>query len=65
MDTVIEAVVAPVLHNNEPVYEPAVRVVLPQVFTTVTVGAGTFEATGAAVPTPNGPVHPFIVWETL
>jgi len=36
---VIEVVVAPVLHNKEPVTEVAVNVELPQLFTTVTPGA--------------------------
>jgi hypothetical protein len=44
---VIEAVVAPVLHNKDPVNDPAVNVELPQLFTTVTVGAGIFPFNGA------------------
>ena len=59
--TVIEAVVAPVFHNKEPVNDPAVNVELPQLFTTVTVGAGTFEVIGAATPLPEALVHPFTV----
>ena len=39
MVTVIDEEVAPVLQINEPVNEPAVRVELPQVLTTDTVGA--------------------------
>ena len=41
----MEAVVAPVFHNNEPENEPAVSVELPQLFTTVTVGAAGMELT--------------------
>ena len=37
--TVIDVVVAPLLHNNEPVKLPAVKTELPQLFATVTVGA--------------------------
>jgi len=37
--TVIDGVVAPLLHNKDPVKEPAVNTELPQLFTTVTVGA--------------------------
>jgi hypothetical protein len=37
--TVIDVVVAPLLHNNEPVKLPAVNTELPQLFATVTVGA--------------------------
>jgi hypothetical protein len=48
---VIEAVVAPVLHNKDPVNDPAVNVELPQLFITVTVGADTFN--GAATPLPD------------
>jgi hypothetical protein len=48
--TVIEGVVAPVFHNNDPVNDPAVNVELPQLFTTVTVGAETLAFNGAATP---------------
>lgn len=65
MVTVIDAVVAPVLHNNEPVNEPAVNVELPQLLTTDTVGAVTFEFNGAAVPLPEGLVHPLTVCVTV
>lgn len=60
MATVIEVLVAPLLHNNDPVKFPAVNTELPQLFTTDTVGADgiTF---GADVPLPAAPVHPFIV----
>ena len=51
-------VVAPLLHNNEPVKLLAVKSELPQLFVTVTVGAGgiTF---GAEVPLPLALVQPF------
>ena len=57
-------VVTPLLHNKEPVNEPAVNVVLPQLSTTDTVGADgiTF---GAATPLPEGLVQPFTVWVTI
>ena len=57
----IEAVVAPVLHSKEPVNDPAVKVELPQLFTTLIVGAGTLELIGAAVPLPGALVLPFTV----
>ncbi len=38
--TVIDEVVAPLLHNKEPVNEPAVSTELSQLSTTVMVGAG-------------------------
>ena len=57
----IEAVVAPVLHNKLPVNDPAVNVELPQLFTTVTVGADTLAFNGAAVPLPGALVRPFTV----
>ena len=59
--TVIEGVVAPVFHNKDPVNEPAVNVELPQLLTTVTVGTGTLELIGAAVPLPGALVKPFTV----
>jgi len=37
--TVMDVVVAPLLHNNEPVKLPAVNTELPQLFTTLTEGA--------------------------
>ena len=55
--------VAPLLHNKEPVKEPAVNMELPQLFTTVTTGADGI-AFGAATPLPEGPVHPFTVCVT-
>lgn len=39
MVTVIDDVVAPLLHNNDPVNELAVNTELPQLLTTVTTGA--------------------------
>ena len=60
----IEGVVAPVFHNNDPVNDPAVNVELPQLSTTVTVGAETLALIGAAVPAPVGLVQPFTVWVT-
>ena len=63
--TVIEGVVAPVFHNNDPVNDPAVNVELPQLFTTLTVGAETLAFNGAAVPLPGELVHPFMVCVTL
>ena len=62
--TVIDEVVAPLLHNNEPVNDVAVSVELPQLFTTVTTGADgiTF---GAATPLPGRLVHPFTVCVTV
>ena len=38
---------------------------MPQLFTTDTVGADTFEFTGAATPLPEGLVHPFSVCVTV
>ena len=61
----IEAVVAPVLHNSDPVNDPAVNVELPQLFTTFTVGADTLVFTGAATPLPGLLVHPFTVCVTV
>jgi hypothetical protein len=62
---VIEAVVAPVLHNKAPVNDPAVNVELPQLFTTVTVGDDTLAFNGAATPLPGLLVHPFTVCVTV
>jgi hypothetical protein len=59
--TVIDAVVAPVFHNNEPVNPDAVNSELPQLLTTLTVGVATSEFAGAAVPLPAALVHPFTV----
>ena len=56
----MDEVVAPLLHNKEPVNDPAVSTELPQLFTTVTVGA-TGVVFGAAVPLCATLVHPFTV----
>jgi hypothetical protein len=61
---VIDVVVAPLLHNNEPVKDVAVNVELPQLSTTVTTGADGI-AFGAATPLPEGLVQPFTVWLTV
>src|SRR6185436_17939173 len=62
--TVIDEVVAPLLHNKEPVKDVAVNIELPQLFTAVTTGADGI-AFGAATPLPEGLVHPFTVWVTV
>ena len=62
--TVIETVVAEVLHNNVPVKPVAVRVEVPQLSTTDTPGA-TGVVFGAAVPEPAELVQPFTVWVTV
>ena len=61
----IDGVVAPVLHNNDPVNDPAVNVELPQLFTTLTVGAETLAFNGAAVPLPGLLVHPLTACVTV
>jgi hypothetical protein len=60
---VIEAVVAPLLHNIVP---PAGidRVELPQLFTTVTTGVAV-TAFGVALPDPIALVHPFTALVTV
>ena len=55
--TVIEGVVAPVLHNIEPVKPLAVKTELPQLSVTVTDGAAGI-VFGAEVPLPAALVHP-------
>ena len=60
----IDEAVAPLLHNKEPLNEPAVNVVLPQLSTTDTVGANGI-VFGAATPLPGGLVQPFTVWVTV
>jgi hypothetical protein len=60
---VIEEVVAPVLHDNEPIYPVAVRIELPQLLVTVTPGAASDD--GADVPVPAVLLQPFIVAVTL
>jgi len=59
----MDEVVAPLLHNKEPVNDVAVNIELPQLFTTVTTGAVGI-AFGAATPLPEGPVQPFTVCVT-
>jgi hypothetical protein len=61
MDTVMEEVVAPLLHNNEPVKSEAVKIELPQLSVTVTVGVATAELMGDAVAVPGELVQPFTV----
>ena len=56
--------VAPLLHNKEPVKDVAVNVELPQLFSTVTTGAAGI-ACGAATPLPEGLVQPFTVCVTV
>ena len=63
--TVIDEVVAPLLHNNEPLNEPAVNVELPQSSITDTVGADIFAFNGAATPLPDELVQLFTVWVTV
>ena len=62
--TVIEGVVAPLLHSNVPVYPVAVNTELPQLFTTLTTGVGG-KIKGDDEPLPAGPVHPLIVCTTV
>ena len=62
--TVIDGVVAPLLHNNDPENDPAVNTELPQLSATDTVGAAGI-VLGAAVPLPAALIHPSIVWVTV
>ena len=62
--TVIDEVVAPLLHNKEPVNDIAVNVELPQLSTTDTMGADGISC-GAATPLPEGLVQPFSVCVTV
>ena len=55
--------VAPLLHNKEPVKDVAVNIELPQLSTTDTVGAAGI-AFGAATPLPEGLVQPFTICVT-
>jgi hypothetical protein len=57
--TVINEVVAPLLHKNVPEVPVAVNTELPQLLATVTTGASV--VTGAAIPLPAALVQPFIV----
>ena len=56
----IDGEVAPLLHNKEPVKDPAVNTELPQLLTTDTLGADGV-CFGAAIPLPEVLVHPFTV----
>jgi hypothetical protein len=62
--TVIEAVVAALLHNNVPEKFDADNSELAQLFTTVTTGA-TGIGLGAEIPVPARLVQPLIVWVTV
>ena len=63
VDTVIEEVLSPVLHNKVPV-AVVDNVEVPQLFTTVTDGADGV-AFGAAMPEPAALVQPFTVCVTV
>lgn len=65
MVTLKEAVVAPLLHSNAPVYPDAVSMELPQSSTTFTTGVGTEEFNGAALPLPGVLVQPLMVCVTV
>jgi len=54
----MDGVVAPLLHDKEPVKPEAVNIALPQLFDTVIVGVVTEEFNGAATPLPVKLVHP-------
>ncbi len=58
--TIIDAVVAPLLHNKLPVKPVAVKTELPQLSTTVTTGVDGI-VLGEATPLPVAPAHPFII----
>ncbi len=57
----MSGVVAPLLHNKEPVNEPADNTEEPQLSTTVIIGAGIEEFNGAAVPLAEELTQPFTV----
>ena len=63
--TLIDAVVSPVLHNNDPANPEAVNTEPPQLLVTATEGAGIVELTGAATPVPGRLVQPFTVCVTV
>jgi hypothetical protein len=60
----MDGVVAPLLHDSEPVNPDAVNTELPQLLTTATIGTATVPV-GAAVPLPATLVQPLIVWVTV
>ena len=60
----IESVVSKVLHNKVPVKPEAVNTELPQLLTTVTIGADGI-IFGAATPLPAALIHPLTVWVTV
>jgi hypothetical protein len=62
--TVIDEVVAPLLHNKRTCKDVAVNVELPQLFTNVTTGADGINL-GAATPLPGRLAHPLTVWVTV
>lgn len=62
--TVIDGVVAPLLHNNDPLKFEAVKTEFVQLSVTVTVGA-TGIAFGAAVAPPAALEQPLTVWVTV
>ena len=61
----MDDVVAPLLHNNDPVCPDAVNTELLQLLSTDTVGASTEELNGAAVPLPAALAQPLTVWVTV
>jgi hypothetical protein len=61
----MEGVVAPVLHNREPVNPDTVNKEFPQLLTTSTTGIATDTINGAATPLPGVLVHPFTVCVTV
>jgi hypothetical protein len=60
----MDGIVAPLLHNNEPVNPEVVNTELAQLSTTITAGAGGI-AFGAAVASPAALEHPFMVCITV
>lgn len=60
----IELVVCPLLHSNDPVTPVAVNKELPQLLATVTIGVDGI-AFGAAVAPPGALVVPLNVWVTV